>query len=282
MNTILTQPFRLLAKALLVLAVLSLAACSGSANEPRSATGVDAASNPADGERRVLNFGIIATESSSTQEVNWRPFIDAMSEWTGYDIEPYYASDYAGVIQAMRYDSVQFAWFSNFSGLQAVRRAGGEVFAKATYPDGSEGYHSVLLVPNDSPIQSLEDILTCDGSLDFGMGDPNSTSGYLVPSAFIFAPRGIDPNECYNSVRNANHEANAVAVANSLIDVGTNNTTNMVLLERSRPEMYNRVREIWRSPMIGTDPIIWRADLDVEAKQRLQYFFMNYGRMGTP
>ena len=172
--------------------------------------------------------------------------------------------------------------FSNFSGLQAVRLGGGQVFAKATYPDGSEGYNSVLIVPVDSPIQSIEDILTCDGSIDFGMGDPNSTSGYLVPSAFIFAPRGIDPSECFNSVRNANHEANAVAVANGLIDVGTNNTTNMTLLQRTRPDIAARIRVIWTSPPIQTDPIIWRSDLDDEAKQRLQYFFMNYGRMGTP
>lgn len=276
MTQILSRYLRL---ALVVLAGLLLASCTP-AEEPSSST----TSQPPvsqDG-RRTLNFGIIATESSSNLETNWRPFIAAMSEWTGYDIQPFYASDYAGVIQAMRYDSVQVTWFSNFSGLQAVRLADGEVFAKATYPDGSEGYHSVLLVPADSPIRSLEDILACDGTIDFGMGDPNSTSGFLVPSAFIFAPRGIDPNECFNSVRNANHEANAVAVANALIDVGTNNTTNMTLLQRSRPDIYAQLREIWRSPAIQTDPIIWRSDLDVEAKRRLQYFFMNYGRMGTP
>ncbi|MGK0265826.1 MAG: phosphonate transport system permease protein [Maricaulis sp.] len=232
--------------------------------------------------RGTLNFGIIATESSSNLQTNWEPLIEAMAEWTGYDIQPFYASDYAGMIQGMRYNSVQFAWFSNFSGLQAVRLAGGEVFAKASYPDGSEGYNSVLIVPVDSPIRSLDDILACDRSLDFGMGDPNSTSGYLVPSAFIFAPRNIDPAECYNSVRNANHEANAVAVANGLIDVATNNTTNMTLLQRTRPEIAARIRVIWTSPPIGTDPIIWRSDLDQEAKLRLQYFFMNYGRRGTP
>lgn len=262
-------------------ALLGLAACSA----PQD-TSDTAASAPLDssapGERRTLNFGIIATESSSNLESNWRPFIAAMSEWTGYDIEPFYASDYAGMIQAMRYGSIEVAWFSNFSGLQAVRLAGGQVFAKATYPDGSEGYNSVLIVPQDSPIQSLEDILECDRTLDFGMGDPNSTSGYLVPSAFIFAPRGIDPGECYNSVRNANHEANAVAVANGLVDVATNNTTNMTLLARTRPDIASRIRVIWTSPAIQTDPIIWRSDLDEEAKQRLQYFFMNYGRMGTP
>lgn len=267
-----------LAGLLLAPLLLVLAACS----DVTSSDAVSSGDNAAMDDRRTINFGIIATESSSNLESNWRPFIAAMSEWTGYNIQPFYASDYAGVIQAMRYDNVQVAWFSNFSGLQAVRLAGGEVFAKATYPDGSEGYHSILLVPVDSPIQTLDDILTCDGSLDFGMGDPNSTSGYLVPSAFIFAPRSIDPSECFNSVRNASHEANALAVANELVDVAANNTTNMLVLQRSRPDIYASLREIWRSPMIQTDPIIWRGDLDEEAKQRIQYFFMNYGRRGTP
>ncbi len=263
----------------LVTAVLGLSACSAPVSQDSAPQDVSEAS---EGERRTLNFGIIATESSSNLESNWRPFIAAMSEWTGYDIQPFYASDYAGMIQAMRYNSIQVAWFSNFSGLQAVRLGGGQVFAKATYPDGSEGYNSVLIVPVDSPLQSVEDVLACDGTIDFGMGDPNSTSGYLVPSAFIFAPRGIDPATCFNSVRNANHEANAVAVANGLIDVGTNNTTNMTLLQRTRPDIAARIRVIWTSPAIQTDPIIWRSDLDDEAKQRLQYFFMNYGRMGSP
>lgn len=265
----------------LLVSLAGLAACSGP-TDTSGDTGASPTVLTEPVERRTLNFGIIATESSSNLESNWRPFIAAMSEWTGYDIQPFYASDYAGMIQAMRYGSIQVAWFSNFSGLQAVRLGGGQVFAKATYPDGSEGYNSVLIVPVDSPIQSIEDVLTCDGSIDFGMGDPNSTSGYLVPSAFIFAPRGIDPSECFNSVRNANHEANAVAVANGLIDVGTNNTTNMTLLQRTRPDIAARIRVIWTSPPIQTDPIIWRTDLDEEAKQRLQYFFMNYGRMGTP
>ena len=278
-----TRLLRRLLGAFFIGLTFSLAACSAAETDAQTPTQSTSAPDYSDSDaRRVINFGIIATESSANLETNWRPFVEAMSEWTGYDIQPFYAADYAGVIQGMRYNSVQVAWFSNFSGLQAVRLAGGEVFAKATYPDGTQGYHSVLLVPTESDIQSVDDILECDGTIDFGMGDPNSTSGYLVPSAFIFAPRGIDPAECFNSVRNANHEANAVSVANSQLDVGTNNTTNMTLLAASRPDVHARLREIWRSPAIGTDPILWREDLDVEAKRRIQYFFMNYGRMGTP
>ena len=65
---------------LLALATLLLAACSDVVT--------DAPETRADlpGERRTINFGIIATESTSTRETNWRPFIETMSEWTGYDV----------------------------------------------------------------------------------------------------------------------------------------------------------------------------------------------------
>ena len=45
----------------------------------------------------------------------------------------------------------------------------------------------------DSPFQKLDDVLKCDKSLDFGIGDPNSTSGFLVPTTFIFSAKNIDP-----------------------------------------------------------------------------------------
>jgi ABC-type phosphate/phosphonate transport system substrate-binding protein len=40
----------------------------------------------------------------------------------------FYATDYAGVIEAMRFNKVQIAWFGNKSGMEAVDRSNGEVF----------------------------------------------------------------------------------------------------------------------------------------------------------
>lgn len=227
---------------------------------------------------RELKFGIITTESSDNLSTLWTPFLEDMGKMTGMKIHAFFASDYSGIIEAMRFGEVEAAWLSNKSGLEALRRSNGEVFAKATYPGGEPGYKSVLLVPVDSPFQTLEDILVCDQSIDFGMGDPNSTSGTLMPMAYIFAPRGIVPSECFRNVRNATHEANGMAVANSLLDVAANNTTNLKRLARTRPEILSRVRVIWESPLIQTDPIIWRKDLPIEVKEKLFYFFMTYGR----
>ncbi len=138
-----------------------------------------------------LNFGVISTEASVNQKKNWDPFVDAMSKALGVKVKAFYATDYAGVIEAMRFNKVQVAWYGNKSAMEAVDRANGEVFAQVVSKDGSTGYYSHLIVNASSPYQKLEDVLKCDKTLNFGIGDPNSTSGFLVPTAYIFAARDI-------------------------------------------------------------------------------------------
>ncbi len=225
----------------------------------------------------AIQFGIISTESQQNLRQQWDPFLSAMAEKTGLEIEPFFASDYAGVIEGMRFGQVDVAWYGNASAMQAVDRANGEVFVQTVAADGSPGYWSVLIVPADSPLASVEDVLTCDQSLDFGIGDPNSTSGFLVPMTFIFSANGVDPRECFATVRNANHETNAMAVANGLVDVAANNTESMYRIEQNNPEAFAKIKEIWRSPLIPSDPIVWRTGLDDATKETLRTFFLTYG-----
>ena len=120
-----------------------------------------------------------------------------MESYIGVPVNAFFAPDYAGVIEAMRFDKVDVAWFGNKSAMEAVDRAGGEIFAQTIKDDGSEGYYSLLITNVDSPIKSLDDVLKCDQSLTFGNGDPNSTSGFLVPSYYVFAHNGVDPRTCF-------------------------------------------------------------------------------------
>jgi phosphonate transport system substrate-binding protein len=230
----------------------------------------------------ALNFGIISTESSANLKSTWEPFLKAMSEKTGTEIKGFYASDYAGVIEGMRFKKVDVAWFGNKSAMEAVDRAGGEVFTQTVDSDGNPGYWSLVLVHKDSPYEKLQDILKCDKSLNFGIGDPNSTSGFLVPTTYVFAANNIDPKACFKTLRNANHEANAMAVANKQVDAATNNTENLRRLEKTNPEAFKNIKVIWKSPLIPSDPIVWRKDLDEATKAKVYKFFMTYGRMGTP
>jgi phosphonate transport system substrate-binding protein len=161
--------------------------------------------------------------------------------------------------------------------MEAVDRANGEVFVQSVAVGGEPGYWSVVIVPKDSPIQSIDDVLKCDKSINFGLGDPNSTSGYLVPMTFVFGARGIDPKACFKNVTNANHETNAMAVANKQLDAAANNTENMALIKQNKPDAYANIREIWRSPLIPSDPIVWRKDVSEDTKEKLRDFFLTYG-----
>jgi phosphonate transport system substrate-binding protein len=234
-------------------------------------------------ETTEINFGIISTEATQNLKKNWDPFLADLEKQTGIKINPFFASDYAGVIEGMRFNKVQAAWFGNKSAMEAVDRAEGEIFAQTVDVEGNPGYWSILVANADnSSINSLDDVLKCDKSLSFGNGDPNSTSGFLVPSVFIFTAKNIDPKECYKAVTNAGHEANLIAVANKQVDFATNNTENWRMFAKTHPDDLKHVKEIWRSPLIPSDPIVWRKDLDQATKDRLLYFFMTYGRQGSP
>ena len=233
-------------------------------------------------EVNEINFGIISTESSSNLKTTWQPFLDAMQDQTGIKINAFFAPDYAGVIEGMRFDKVQVAWFGNKSGMEAVDRSNGEVFAQTVDSEGNPGYWSLLVTHKDSPLESVDDVLKCDGSLNFGIGDPNSTSGFLVPTTYIFAKNNVTPSECFKTVRNANHQANAMSAANQLVDVAANNTENMRRLEKTNPEAFKNLKVIWKSPLIPSDPMVWRKDLDETAKAKIYKFFMTYGRNGSP
>ena len=225
-----------------------------------------------------INFGIIATDSASTQRDRWEPFFRDMEKKTGLTVKSFYAPDYAGVIEAMRFNKVQVAWFGNKSAMEAVDRASGEVFAQVMYADGTYGYYGLLITQKDSPYKTLDDVLVNSKNINCGIGDPNSTSGYLVPSYYVFAQRNIDPRTAFKTVRNASHGANIQAVLAKQVDVATNNTEDVAKLQATKPELYEQIRVIWQSPLIPSDPFVWRKDLDPAVKAKIRDFVLNYGK----
>jgi phosphonate transport system substrate-binding protein len=229
-------------------------------------------------ELREINFGIISTESSQNLKSDWQPVLDDMSKKLGMKVNGFFASDYAGIIEGMRFNKVQVAWYGNKSAMEAVDRASGEVFAQMVNADGTLGYYSHLIVHKDSPIKSLDDMLKQGKNLSFGNGDPNSTSGFLVPGYYVFSQNNIDPKTFFKMSRGANHESNALAVANKQVDVATNNSENLDKIKDKLPGKFNDIRVIWTSPLIPSDPLVIRKDLSEPLKGKIKEFFYSYGK----
>jgi phosphonate transport system substrate-binding protein len=225
-----------------------------------------------------INFGIIATDTASTQRERWEPFFRDMEKKTGLTVKSFYAPDYAGVIEAMRFNKIQVAWFGNKSAMEAVDRANGEVFAQVMYADGTFGYKGLLITHKDSPYKSLDDVFKNSKAINFGIGDPNSTSGFLVPSFYVFAQNKVDYRSAFKTIRNASHGANIQAVLARQLDVATNNTEEIDKLKASKPELASQLRVIWESPLIASDPFVWRKDLNPAVKAKLANFVVNYAK----
>jgi phosphonate transport system substrate-binding protein len=228
-------------------------------------------------ELKEINFGIISTESSSNLKQSWSPILEDMAKQTGLKVNAFFAPDYAGIIEGMRFNKVQVAWFGNKSAIEAVDRASGEVFAQQVNADGTQGYYSHLIVNSDSPLKTLEDVLKGARTLSFGNGDPNSTSGFLVPSYYVFALNNVDPKQAFKIVRAANHETNALAVANKQVDVATNNSESLDRIHERFPERRKAIRVVWTSPLIPSDPLVMRKDLPEATKTKVRNFFYAYG-----
>jgi phosphonate transport system substrate-binding protein len=277
------------ARFFLVLAGSALiASCSTGSNTAEETA--DAAT-AADGETCApelaeLDFGIISTESQDNLKTQWEPFLEAMEAEIGRPINGFYATDYAGVIEAMGAGKVQLAWYGGKSYIEAAARSNAEAFAQTVNADGSKGYYAYLITNKNNPILENIDIEAGNGDqfvienaadLTFAFNDPNSTSGFLVPSFYVFAKNEVNPNDAFKELVFAgSHEATAQAVANDQVDVATNNSESLLKIEEGDPEAFENIQIIWTSPVIPSDPVSYRSDLPDCLKEQVKDFFFNY------
>lgn len=220
-----------------------------------------------------VRFSILSNESSAASRPDWTPFLDDMRVSTGQPVEAYFGPNYSVLIEAMRFKQTQLGSFGNASAIVAVDRSEGEVFAVAE----RGGYQSLMIARSDAGL-TADRVLACDGSIDFGGSDPQSTSGTLAPFAFLWGPRNLDPLTCFTEVRVANHEANILAVANGLVDVSIVDSAVFGRVAARAPDVTAKLTVLWSSPRLPDDPLVWRKDLDPVLKTRISRFMFDYGR----
>lgn len=275
-----------------IMSAALVASCTTAPTETATDSGETAADETATEEATCaadiaqLDFGIISTESQENLKPLWEPFLDAMEAELGRPVNGFYATDYAGVIEAMGANKVQLAWYGGKSYIEAAARSNAEAFAQTVATDGSKGYYSYLITNVENPIVNEIDLEAGDGDkflvensseLTFAFNDPNSTSGYLVPMYYVFAQNGLNPDSAFEELIFAgSHEATAQAVANNQVDIATNNSESLVRLQESDPAAAEKVQVIWTSPVIPSDPISYRNDLPECLKDQIKDFFFTF------
>ena len=228
-----------------------------------------------------FRIGILGGENAQDR-LNSNECLRAQTEeLLGVPTKLFAPADYNGVIQGLLGGTIDLAWLgaSSYAKTWLSDPEAVEPILVKVNVDGGYGYHSIGFARKDSGITSLDGM---KGKV-FGFGDPNSTSGYLIPSIEIpEAGYDMDPGKYFGDVKfTGGHEQTIIAVKNGDIDGGVtwadglgnwedgfNSGALRKAVDAGLIDMNNLV-EIWRSKPIPEGPIVLRKSLPEKVKVQM-------------
>ena len=220
----------------------------------------------------AIRIGLIPSEDSRAMLAASDQLLKAVEANLGIKVQGFVATDYNGVIEAMRSGFVEVAYLGPFSYVLGATVAPIEAFCTAeTAKNGKTFYHSQIITLKTSGIAKLEDLR----GRTFAFVDPSSTSGHLFPKAGLIKA-GFDPDRFFGrTLFTGSHDANALAVANKRVDAAT--IADRILDAAIAKKLVNPddIQVVWRSDPIPESPTVWRKNLSPDLKARIKTAFLN-------
>jgi phosphonate transport system substrate-binding protein len=131
---------------------------------------------------------------------------------------------------------------------------------------GSHFYQSYLIVNEESPYRSLEDLR----GLVFAFTDPASNTGKLVPTYWL-AKGGERPKTFFgNTIYTYSHDNSILAVAKGLVDGAAVDSLIWEYYHRKYPTFTSRTRIIKKSESYGIPPLVASRPLAPALKNRIR------------
>jgi len=236
-------------------------------------------------EEKCLIMGLIPAEDPKAMMEQYTPMKNWLEKEMKRCIKLFTATDYTGVIEAMRAKKIDFAWFGPFSYVLANERAGAEAFAVGIGANGKTTYRAYLVATPEvaqkldisTPLEGEQGMKVLKEKLNnfkkqftFAFTDTASTSGYAVPRYFMYKVN-LDPDLLFKKVGFVGtHDAAEFSIKNKTIDIVADNdvTYSKMIGEGKISKETNIV--IWQSPELPGSPMAFRKDLPNDVKAALK------------
>lgn len=252
----------------LLIMALVLSACGNAETDTADQTNEE--------QQEAFTIGVIPAQTEGEMEGAMDKLQSLLSEELGRDVELDVYPNYNGVVEAMNYDQIDMAFLGPLTFVIANANSGAEAIVTQLV-DGEPFYRSYIITHQDNSAESLEDLLENTQDVDFAFGDPNSTSGSLIPSIEL-QDRGVYESlesHDFNSVRNTgSHDATALAVQNQQVDAGAIDSAIYNQLVESGKIDGEQLKVIWESEELFQYPWAVRASIDAETVETLQQAFL--------
>ncbi|OGQ52711.1 MAG: hypothetical protein A3I10_08035 [Deltaproteobacteria bacterium RIFCSPLOWO2_02_FULL_57_26] len=224
---------------------------------------------------RVLRVGFVPSENVQQVAQNAQPIVTILQEKLNLEVQPFVATDYTGVIEALRANKLDIAFLTPASYVLANREANVKVVLKSQRR-GMPYYYAAIITRADSGIRGLEDLR----NKTFAFGDPLSTSGHVFPRK-MFKEKGIDPVKDFkNVIYSGGHDATVLAVLNRKVDAGATFANSREGREGAwmqylkDPEEQKKIRPIAYSEPIPADNLVVNANLDAALAKKIEQVFL--------
>lgn len=213
-----------------------------------------------------LRIGLIPSEDSQAMIESSKLVLDGLEKQLGMPVEPFVATDYNGIIEALRAGKLDVAYLGPFSYVLAASVADVEAFAVAvTQKTHQSSYKSLILTRKDSGIKDVADLK----GHTFAFVDPSSASGHLFPKAGL-EKAGYNPDKLFSRVIfSGSHDASILAVANGKVDAAA--VADRILAGAVAKNIVKQddFHVVWTSQAIPESPMVWRKALAPELKTKI-------------
>ncbi len=162
-----------------------------------------------------LVVGLLPGESAATVLRLNEPLRFNLERRLGMEVELVVGKTYAETGEALRFGRIDIAYLGPVTYILRSRAAKLEPFARTSHAVVGPTFKAVIIVPADSPAQSLKDLK----GAEVAFGDPASTSGTWVPR-YQLLQAGLVSGRDYTLRSLGAHDAVALAVANHKVSAG--------------------------------------------------------------
>jgi len=229
-----------------------------------------------------LRFGVLPVGDLVESRRNWEPLWADVSREIGVPVFAQSVSNYEALAHAIQRREVDVAFLPGKLALDAVSSGQMKVIAEVKRRDGPAEHQAVLITRRTPPLNALDQLLGAPDRWVMARGPSQSVSGFVVPQSQLFLPNGIDMETRFRDVIVGTHQETALAVANGVADVATNNTTDLERFRLQFPVEAGRLQVIWRSQSTPAAQILVRSDMAPSVRRRLRAALTGYGRQPGP
>ena len=171
------------------------------------------AAGPALAQQAVLKVTTIPEEAATEQVRKFGPITKYLERTLGMKVEFTPVTDYPAAVEALVNKQVDVVWFGGFTHVQAQLRSGGKIIPIAQREEDTQ-FRSVFITQTDSGIKSLADLK----GKQVSFGSQSSTSGHLMPRAFLLQAK-LDPDRDFRRVAYSGaHDATIASVVGGRVD----------------------------------------------------------------